>query len=116
MLKPCLTVTCDDRRGAQELEDFTSDVALEATEYLALPEPLARAAQHVCTCPWVTLHSHERDDPEGAVGIPVPSAIQTVAALSTGGCVYGRDPTQRGVGIDVAGAAVFTSAASWASS
>src|SRR3954464_715054 len=56
-------------------EDFSDDVALEATKYLGLSEALLGASCDVGSCPWVAAHSHERDHPEGPVRIAVTTSV-----------------------------------------
>src|SRR3954464_6598954 len=61
--------------AAKRLEDFSDDVALEATQYLGLSETLLGASCDVGSCPWVAAHSHERDHPEGPVRIAVTTSV-----------------------------------------
>jgi hypothetical protein len=87
-----------DRGGTQDLEHLASNVALEASKNLGLPETLAGPTRHVRTRPGVATQSHEGDHPERTVGVAVASTIQSVAVLPPRRRVHGRDPAQRGEG------------------
>src|SRR5262249_42453490 len=69
----------------QPVVDLPGDVALEDADYLGFGAALGQAAGHVGPRAGVVAQPGDHDAPQGAVGLPVPAAVEPVAGHLPGG-------------------------------
>jgi hypothetical protein len=85
-------------RAREHLEDFASNVALQAAEDLALRKPFGGASRHIGLGARVALHPSEGDAPESGVALPVAAAVEAVPLRLTGRRGERRDAAEGGEG------------------
>src|SRR3954451_15186313 len=82
----------------QHAVDLPGDVALEAADDLSLALSLLCAPRHVLLRAPRSAHPSQTDHVQRAVGLPVATAVETMADDLAGGSLDGGDPAQAGEG------------------
>jgi hypothetical protein len=80
----------------EDVEDFASDVAFEASHDLIFGFSFGETPCHVVAGGLVATHAHDEDDMQGPVGVAVTAPVEPVPDGFAVGGFQGADPTKFG--------------------